>query len=79
MNTYGTAELYLHTFFILYYMEVSGQLHASAALPLGKKPPVTIGWNAGMSSRVCLEGVKKRNYSFPPPAWYLTPIFRPVA
>jgi hypothetical protein len=28
-------------------MEVSGQLHAPAALPPGKKPLVSIGWEAG--------------------------------
>jgi hypothetical protein len=29
-------------------MEVSGQLHALAALPPGKEPPVTIGYEAGV-------------------------------
>jgi hypothetical protein len=28
-------------------MEVSGQLHAPAALPPGKEPLVTIGYDAG--------------------------------
>jgi hypothetical protein len=30
-----------------YQMEVSGQLHAPAALPQGKEPLVPIGWEAG--------------------------------
>jgi hypothetical protein len=28
-------------------MEVSGQLRASVALPQGKEPSVTVGWEAG--------------------------------
>jgi hypothetical protein len=31
-------------------MEVSGQLHAPAALTRRKKPPLSIGWEAGLSS-----------------------------
>jgi hypothetical protein len=30
-------------------MEVSGKLHAPAALPLGKEPPVSIGWKDGLA------------------------------
>jgi hypothetical protein len=30
-----------------HYLEVSGQLHAAAALPAGKEPPVRIGYETG--------------------------------
>jgi len=33
-------------------MEVSGQLHAPAALPPGKKPPVPNGWGVGVTTYV---------------------------
>jgi hypothetical protein len=41
-------------------MEVSGQLHASVALPLGKEPVVPIGWEAGgpQSQSGCYGGEK---------------------
>jgi hypothetical protein len=45
-------------------MEVSGELHAPAALPQGEKPPVPIGWEAGWA---------------PEPAWPLSRREKPCA
>jgi hypothetical protein len=39
-----------------HYLEVSGQFHASAALPLGKEPPAPMGLRAG------LDDVEKRKF-----------------
>jgi hypothetical protein len=36
MKTYGGIVLWLHHSGLRHYMKVSGQLHASAALALGK-------------------------------------------
>jgi hypothetical protein len=33
MKTYGGMEIWLHHSLLVHYLEVSGQLHASAALP----------------------------------------------
>jgi hypothetical protein len=41
-----------------HYLEVSGQLHAHAALPLGKEPPVSIGSEVGWA-RAGLDYVEK--------------------
>jgi hypothetical protein len=38
-------------------MEVSGQLHAPAALPPGKEPLVSIGYEAGWTPRAGLDMV----------------------
>jgi hypothetical protein len=47
-------------------MEVSGQLHAPAALPPGKEPLVPIGWRLGVpQSRSGRCGEEKN--SQPPP------------
>jgi hypothetical protein len=43
-------------------MEVSGQLHAPAALPLGKEPPVSIGQEAGWVSKAGLDDMEKRKF-----------------
>jgi hypothetical protein len=43
MKTYGGVEIYLHHSLPRNQLEVSGQLHAPAALPSGKEPPVPIG------------------------------------
>jgi len=43
-------------------MEVSGQLHAPAALPTGKDPLVTHWIEGWMGPRAGLEAVVKRNY-----------------
>jgi hypothetical protein len=40
-------------------MEVSGQLHALAALPPGKEPSVTIVWEAGLPSEPVEAGGKR--------------------
>jgi hypothetical protein len=37
MKTYGGVDVYIHIF-LTSALEVSGQLHAPAALPLGKSP-----------------------------------------
>jgi hypothetical protein len=41
-------------------MEVSGQLHASAALPTGKSPPSTHWIGGWVDPRVGLDAVEKR-------------------
>jgi hypothetical protein len=41
-------------------MEVSGQLHASAALPLGEEPPVHIVNNGGVGPRAGLDMAAKK-------------------
>jgi hypothetical protein len=43
MNVYGKVKVQLHNFLPRRYMEVSGQLHSSAALFSGKGPLVPIG------------------------------------
>jgi hypothetical protein len=40
-------------------LEVSGQLHAPAALPPGKEPPVPIGYEVGWTS-AGLDDLEKR-------------------
>jgi hypothetical protein len=47
MKTYGGVEVWIHLSSPRYYMEVIGQLHATAALPPGIGPPVPIGWEVG--------------------------------
>jgi hypothetical protein len=47
MKTYERVELQLHHSLSQHYLEVSGQLHAPAALSLGKEPPVPIGKRLG--------------------------------
>jgi hypothetical protein len=57
-------------------MEVSGQLHAPAALPPGKEPLVPIGWEAwaGLGAVVKRKIPSPRRESNP-----RTPIVQPVA
>jgi hypothetical protein len=43
MKAYGGVDVLIHIFLTLDLLEVSGQLHAPAALPQGKEPPVPIG------------------------------------
>jgi hypothetical protein len=58
-------------------MEVSGQLHAPAALPPGKEPLVPIGWGlGGPQSRSGRGGVGKSSQPFP---GLEPPIIQPVA
>jgi hypothetical protein len=40
---WGSGDIDQHVLWPRHKMEVSGQLHAPAALSLGKQPPVTIG------------------------------------
>jgi len=46
-------------------MEVSGQLHASAALPQGKEPPVPIGLENGWATEASLKAMAKGIPSLP--------------
>jgi hypothetical protein len=46
-------------------MEVSGQLHAPAALPPEKEPPVPLGYEAGWAPE--LSGCDDEKKSQPPP------------
>jgi hypothetical protein len=55
-------------------MEVSGQLHAPTALPLGKEPPVLIVYAAVWAP----EPIWSREKSLAP-AGNLTPALQPVA
>jgi hypothetical protein len=44
----GGVDVYIHIFSSpRHQLEVSGQLHAAAALPPGKEPPVPTGWEVG--------------------------------
>jgi len=58
-------------------MEVSGQLHAPAALLPGKEPPGTHWIGGWLGLRAGLDAVVKRKY--PSPYRDLTPIIHPVA
>jgi hypothetical protein len=61
-------------------MEVSGQLHAPAALPPGKEPLVPIWWEAGWAPRAVLDAVVKRKIPNPRrESKPRTPIIQPVA
>jgi hypothetical protein len=67
--------MYRSTFFLTrHYLEVNGQLHASTTLPLGKEPPVPIGWEAGWTPEpvwttwrkfMTLPGLELRPFSRP--------------
>jgi hypothetical protein len=43
-------------------MEMSGQLHSPAAIPLGKEPPIT-HWIGGVGPWTGLDAVEKRKMS----------------
>jgi hypothetical protein len=43
MKAYGGVAVETHVFLTSALVGVSGQLHAPAALPPGKEPPVPIG------------------------------------
>jgi hypothetical protein len=58
-------------------MEVSGQLHAPAALPPGKKPLVPIGQEAGWAPEPFWTRWFREK--FQAPAGNRTPIVQPVA
>jgi len=52
-------------------MEVSGQLHTRAALPLGKEPLVPIGKGSGWAPE--LVSMQKQRKEVPSPCWELSP------
>jgi hypothetical protein len=58
-------------------MEVSGQIHTSAALPLGKEPAIPIGEEAGWDPESVWSWC--RRVKFPTPVGNRTPIVQPVA
>jgi hypothetical protein len=61
-------------------MEVSGQLHAPAALPPGKEPPVPFGIGGWVGPRTVLNAVVKRKIPSPRrESNPRTPIVQPVA
>jgi hypothetical protein len=43
VKVYGGVDVEIHIFLTLHKLAVNGQLHAPAALPPGKEPPVPIG------------------------------------
>jgi hypothetical protein len=43
MKAYGGVDVQIHIFLTLRLLEVSRQLHYTAALPPGKEPPVPVG------------------------------------
>jgi calcineurin-like phosphoesterase family protein len=43
MKTYGGMEVRFHDSYLRHQIEVSGHLHALAAIPQGKESPVPIG------------------------------------
>jgi len=60
-------------------MEVSGQLHALAALPLGKEQLVSHWIGGWMGPRASLDMVAKRKNPFPAPAGNQTLVIQPLA
>jgi len=46
-------------------MEVSGQLHAQTVLPPNKQPTVPMGQEAGLTPKIGLNTVDKRNIHLP--------------
>jgi hypothetical protein len=61
-------------------MEVSGQLHAPAALPLGKEPLVPIWIGGWTGTRAALDSVVKRKIPSPRrESKPRTPIVQPAA
>jgi hypothetical protein len=52
MKTYGgvDVQVYIYVIWPQYLVEVIGQLHANAALPVGKASLVTIGYEAPWAS-----------------------------
>jgi hypothetical protein len=54
------GELIYSSIFLWYYMEVSGQLHAPAALPPGERAPGTHWIRCWVSPRVGLDVVEER-------------------
>jgi len=58
-------------------MEVSGQLHAPATLPQGKKPSVPIGQEAGWALGAGLDAVVKEKT--PAPAGNQPPVVQSAA
>jgi hypothetical protein len=60
MKTYGGVEVELHVSWPRHYMEVSDQLHASAALPTWKSPRYSLDRRLGEpQSRYGCCGEKK--------------------
>jgi len=59
-------------------MEVSGQLHAPAALLSGKKPPVPIEQEAGWAPQPAWKRWRREKHPLPAPAGNRTPV-KPVA
>jgi hypothetical protein len=59
MKTYGGVEVTLHFFLPRYFLEVSGQLKAAAAVLLGGKSPRYPLDRLG-GPLVCLDAVEKR-------------------
>jgi hypothetical protein len=57
-------------------MEVSGKLHALAALPPGKEPPVLIRYEAGWAQSRSGRCGEEKNLA---PAGNRTPVVQPVA
>jgi hypothetical protein len=60
MQAYG-EWMYRSTFsWPRHELEVSGQLHAPAALPPGKEPPVPIGQEVAWTSEASLDDLEKK-------------------
>jgi hypothetical protein len=60
MKAYGGVDVYIHIFLTSALVGDSGQLHAPAALPLGKSPLYLLDWRLGWpQSRSGRDGEEK--------------------
>jgi hypothetical protein len=74
MKAYGCIDLH----FLHFDTSCSGQLHAPAALPLMKQPPVPIGYEVGWTPRASLDDVEKKKF-LTLPGLKLRPLGRPAS
>jgi hypothetical protein len=70
MKTYGRLEVQLHPSYHWYWMEVSGQHHAPATVPLGNSPRIhCIGSWVGLGASLDVVHKKKISCTY----WELNP------